>query len=645
MEVNKSTLANPKRDYQQAAEDLKSQYNEQLSNLEETHKAREENQRENYIKQKEQSEKESAELVKQYDDKVRKEIDDRQQRYLKNLKSAESDFLDRTRRQVAENDYELNALKTNYENTRAESERVAAYDKAVMKDRFEDGLTRRAKDFDDKLDNMQKKNIREMNKFKEAQDTEKKLLMVENNDEKQSLIQEANLVRNAANSKHQLEKERLRENQKETIKILQNNAENQVNNAIKNKDIQQEIQRANFEEISKKINKRNADAFKEANLESKNDKARTEREYSNARMDMQRELNKIAAQPIEKQMIKEREKIESKFQNRVDLAQDETARVKRSVKHQMHKMSEDQKVEDGRRDLAMSEKIGEKDAEIRKLRTEEMSRLKDHFGDQLDRKNNQLSNEREAANMREVTLKKESERRMDLQRQDFNKQISQLSESKEEMASEMRENMAQEKSEFIEQVRRDLHKDKAELRENLNTQFIRKEDALNAKIDHLEKENVNLKERYEKQITFINKKHAEAIKKDKIMQNEIQHANKMSARRDVLAMNQKFAQEKSALKNDFERKINQVKSDSEIHVAKLTERYEDLIARERTDHQRELSRKTGMLYDELVRYKTQSDAEKAAIITQYENKLSEMQQSHRAQIEIRNTRKPITRNS
>jgi hypothetical protein len=643
MEVNRNnSIAAAKKDYQQAAEKLSDQYNKQLRDVEENHQAREANQRENYLKQKEEMEETSEKQLKEYDEKLKKEVAERQQRYLKNIKNMRDANIQERNNQVANQKYELDSLRSSYKTAKEESDRLQAYEKENMEDRFTKGLTRRENHFNTKLGDIQKTNIEKMNEFRESQDLEKKYMMSEHENEKKSLIQQTNLLRNEANSRHQFEKERLRQNHDEDIEILKNNAENQVANTIKNKDIQQERQRANYEEVTKNINKRNADAFKDANIENKNDKRRLEREYSQNRMELQKELNKIASQPIEAEYIKKKEKLEDHWQERVERANDETSRVTKSAEQQIIKMSDEQKTEDARRDLIFSEKMNEKDNEIRRLRSDEIGKLRDDFKNQIDQKTAQVRTIQDEADKRDVVQKKQQQNHLDTQRQQFNKEIIKLTESKEALASELREDLAREKTQFIESARRQSHQEKADMRENMNEQFMRKEFALNKKITQLESDNKKLVDTYEKKLDVLNKKHAKEFEHYKLMQNDISAANKRSIRRDMIRMQQNFDKEKMALKNEFERKIEQAKSDSEVHIAKLTERYEGMLANERSEHQREMQRKTTMLYDELIRYKQQSDSEKATMVAQYENKMNEMEQAHRAQIEIKNTRKTIS---
>ncbi len=643
MEVNRNnSIAAAKKDYQQAAEKLSDQYNKQLRDVEENHQAREANQRENYLKQKEEMEETSEKQLKEYDEKLKKEVAERQQRYLKNIKEMKDANVQERNNQVANQKYELDSLRSSYKTAKDESDRLQAYEKENMEDRFTKGLTRRENHFNTKLGDIQKTNIEKMNEFRESQDLEKKYMMSEHENEKKSLIQQTNLLRNETNSLHQFEKERLRQNHDEDTAILKNNAENQVANTIKNKDIQQEQQRANYEEVTKNINKRNADAFKSANIENKNDKRRLEREYSQNRMELQKELNKIASQPIEAEYIKKKEKLEDHWQERVERANDETSRVTKSAEQQIIKMSDEQKTEDARRDLIFSEKMNEKDNEIRRLRSDEIGKLRDDFKDQIDQKTSQVRTIQDEADKRDVVQKKQHQNHLNTQRQQFNKEIIKLTESKEALASELREDIAREKTQFIESARRQSHQEKADMRENMNEQFMRKEFALNKKITQLESDNKKLVDTYEKKLDVLNKKHAKEFEHYKLMQNDISAANKRSVRRDMIRMQQNFDKEKMALKNEFERKIGQAKSDSEVHIAKLTERYEGMLANERSEHQREMQRKTTMLYDELIRYKQQSDSEKATMVAQYENKMNEMEQAHRAQIEIKNTRKTIS---
>ena len=147
-----------------------------------------------------------------------------------------------------------------------------------------------------------------------------------------------------------------------------------------------------------------------------------------------------------------------------------------------------------------------------------------------------------------------------------------------------------------------------------------------------------IKASYEDKIKTIKKKSRDEVSETLKGSLDRQVEDRLSVRRDMKTQQVGFDKIVSNMRNEFDKKIMSIKGNNEAHVTKLTNRYEDIIKRERSESTKNQKRSESMMNGELQKISRRHELEKDSLITMYEIKLAKLKEANRATSQLQNTR-------
>ncbi len=624
--------------FSDAQQELKENYNNDIERLEELHAKREESQRENYLKQKLNSEEESAARINRYDKDLKQELATRTERYNKGLEGERKQFNEDRKRLMDDYNQKLDSISKSFETSSTEKDKLHALYKDNMTERYEDGLSMREKDFNEKLGKMQSTATEKINDYRDLTTREKKKLISDFGNERKQLVQDASIARNKANSRHQVEMERLREAAKQNETTLKNNFDSANTSLRQTKNAQIEGQRETFENLSKDIMDRNQAELIKLNRQNKAEKRDLERDFASNRLSLERRTNALINEGRGNKIEDTEKNLKSQHAIQVRNLKD-TIEANNYIQNKQNERlaqghSEELKKFESRHEQA----IDEKDAEIRKMRETDIAAVKKELGDyqeMMGKRNREIAMESEA---NQVKARRNLTDTLDRQRTEFGREINKINLSNQQALSNVRDEMAKEQSKFIEKTRREVHHDREDLKDELRTNFAKKEESLNKQIEMERSEKMKMEEAYQKKIDVLTTKSAKELEKLKIIENERRIEEKRAANQQMLEQQREFEKTISSLRRDFDRRLSRAKSNSDIRVAKITQKYEAQVKREREEHSATMDRQNRMMTENYNRLLHKTNMERDNLINQYELKIEKLREANRLAKEIEATR-------
>ncbi len=624
--------------FSDAQQELKENYNNDIERLEELHAKREENQRENYLKQKLNSEEESAARINRYDKDLKQELATRTERYNKGLEGERKQFNEDRKRLMDDYNQKLDSISKSFETSSTEKDKLHALYKDNMTERYEEGLSMREKDFNEKLATMQSTATEKINDYRDLTTREKKKLISDFGNERKQLVQDASIARNKANSRHQVEMERLREAAKQNETTLKNNFDSANTSLRQTKNAQIEGQRETFENLSKDIMDRNQAELIKLNRQNKAEKRDLERDFASNRLSLERRTNALINEGRGNKIEDTEKNLKSQHAIQVRNLKDTIEANNYIQNKQNERLAQGHSEELKKLESRHEQAIDEKDAEIRKVRETDIAAVKKELGDYQERmtkRNRDIAMESEA---NQVKARRNLTDTLDRQRTEFGREINKINLSNQQALSNVRDEMAKEQSKFIEKTRREVHHDREDLKDELRTNFAKKEESLNKQIEMERSEKMKMEEAYQKKIDVLTTKSAKELEKLKIIENERRIEEKRAANQQMLEQQREFEKTLSSLRREFDRRLSRAKSNSDIRAAKLTQKYEAQVKREREEHSATMDRQNRMMTENYNRLLHKTNMERDNLINQYELKIEKLREANRLAKEIEATR-------
>lgn len=624
--------------FSDAQQELKENYNNDIERLEELHAKREENQRENYLKQKLNSEEESAARINRYDKDLKQELATRTERYNKGLEGERKQFNEDRKRLMDDYNQKLDSISKSFETSSTEKDKLHALYKDNMTERYEEGLSIREKDFNEKLATMQSTATEKINDYRDLTTREKKKLISDFGNERKQLVQDASIARNKANSRHQVEMERLREAAKQNETTLKNNFDSANTSLRQTKNAQIEGQRETFENLSKDIMDRNQAELIKLNRQNKAEKRDLERDFASNRLSLERRTNALVNEGRGNKIEDTEKNLKSQHAIQVRNLKDTIEANNYIQNKQNERLAQGHSEELKKLESRHEQAIDEKDAEIRKVRETDIAAVKKELGDYQERmtkRNRDIAMESEA---NQVKARRNLTDTLDRQRTEFGREINKINLSNQQALSNVRDEMAKEQSKFIEKTRREVHHDREDLKDELRTNFAKKEESLNKQIEMERSEKMKMEEAYQKKIDVLTTKSAKELEKLKIIENERRIEEKRAANQQMLEQQREFEKTLSSLRREFDRRLSRAKSNSDIRAAKLTQKYEAQVKREREEHSATMDRQNRMMTENYNRLLHKTNMERDNLINQYELKIEKLREANRLAKEIEATR-------
>ena len=636
----RTKLALTRSRYNEAAQELKDNYKDQVDRQKKIHEDRQKSQRENYINQRENMEELSEGRFRKYDKQLKKALKERTERYNKSLVEERRDHENRRKKIMGDYKQRLSSISKSFETANTEKDKIHNMYKDTMIERYEVGLADREKAFNERIGKLQQINAEKTNQFRDMTNREKQNMLTEHNNQKKELTQAANLSRNRANSLHQLDMERLLEGAKQTENTIRNNFLNSMHALKVTKNAENENQRKTFETLTDRIQEKNRQEFHRLSLANKADKRQLERRFAQDRSELERQTNSLLNEDIAtKVKVKSsRKALEREHENQLANIKDAVDERTRNNKILNERIVQDNI--NALKDLESKNKsvIQRKDAEMRDIRQREIGGLKEQMENTNDLNTRRYRNLEKYSEGARVMARKNLNSRLGNQRREFSRSINQINQANQDVISEMRNEMAKEQSNFIEKTKEDTFNEMSDLKTEYEQKLEKTESSLKGQLADAKKETLNTANRYQNMIDALKKKSAKEMSVLKKFENQRRIEDRKAARRELNIQQREFQKSMNALRREYDRRLENTKAQSDIHIAKLTERYENMINQERaefhTERQQIVSNNTAN-YNRLV---DESKIEKDNLINQYEFKIEKLRLANLKANEIRQNR-------
>lgn len=640
MEINdySSRLAQARQQYRDAANEARDTYENKAEDLEKLHKQKQEKQLNVFKDQKTDLEEQNAKNVDRFDRQTGEEIARRTDRYRKEVGEMRDDF-DREKI-TTKRDYnqKLGEISDAFNTAKKERDKLDAVQKENVQQRFEEGLSRNQKQFDDQLDSLNKTTTKSVHTMRDQYDSEKKNLMHGHRIEKQQLVQDANIAKNKANDMHQLEKESLRTAQEQDIRRINNNHDNQKTILLQNKAHEINNMKENFGKLTDNLNEKNAKEFQKVSRQNKAEKRALEKDFADDRIGWERQTNKLINEGFDTKAQDQSKRIHEKYQNQIaNIRNDNEDRgYKNSLLNE--RVAQDYQDELKRMEVGHSKDIDAKNSEFRDYQQNHVGKLKENQEKQIEAYKAQHTRSELAREQDSLSARQDLTNKLDNKEVEHQRYVKNIQDDNFNNIQILKDEMGKEQTKFFEETRMQARHEKEELKDELKSQFERKEMSLDKRIEMQDQDMKRTVENYERRIENLEKKANSEIASINKYYQDMKMEDDRNYKRALEGKEREFQKSLTQARNEFDRKLANAKNTSDVQVAKLTERYENIINTERVEHQREMQSKLAVMTNEYQRLAEKSQAERENLIEQYEIKMDKLRQANMAQNEIRASR-------
>jgi hypothetical protein len=258
-----------------------------------------------------------------------------------------------------------------------------------------------------------------------------------------------------------------------------------------------------------------------------------------------------------------------------------------------------------------------------------------------------VSNEREKANKQsalqissQVSERQRYESQIALERngakknvtqlkENFNKSLTDLQERNEKFIVELKQQTTDDKAKFISQSKIESNDQITELRRNFNKLIDTTSGEYESRLDTAQRENSQLREELNAKVSFLMGDADRRVEQQTRMYEDKRQADLRAAQALMDHRQTAFQTKVREVSNSYQQKMDQQTYDSEMRLKQATKEFETQMKVKDAVYAKDMSEKLNLKNEELKRLKLAMDAEKAQLISQYENQINELKRSHK----------------
>lgn len=627
MDVRDSTIkVDQARDqYREAAEDLKSSYDKNLNSMKETFENKFDKQAKNYSQHKSKLEEDNQISNQVYSEKTRSAIDRSQQDFKNKLRESGEKF-EKERTESKQNlNEKLSNLSESFSKSFEENNRFQDQVKKSMGERYTGANKKYQSEFDEKIGQMDAKFKSESIANRDAEKKEKQSLLHKSSEEMQKL-------RNSSNDDKFKEVSRLRqdsENLRTTLgrenQMLKDRQDEKIADLMKMKNRENDDGMKKFENLQSNIREKNIQSTEKLAANHLKESKDLETKFN----EDVRNIQKIAAQKVRggtsiDKISDELNQTKTSYENRLQAARDEIARTNKNSTDKENSI--DSSYREKLKDMKTHgvENLAKKDAESNANLSKTVNDYREKntkMSDALKYENSTLRKESED---RLSSMNAESKNKIKEQRVEFGRVVNTLNDKSIDTINALKDDFSKDKSTSIEKSKKEFNEDKIAMKNEFVRQNSLKETLYEQKLAEMEKQTNKVIENYENKIAQIVKKadtEVSAIKtKEEIRKLKEDQAAKLA----FDTIEKENESEKNQIRDKFTSMAARNHALNEQKTNALVSKYEDIINRERTDHQKEMTLRMSEAKSQFERLFKNSEIEKETIRNQFEQRLENM---------------------
>lgn len=613
-------LSDHKQNYWDMAKELRDNYEKDLQNIERTHEYKQQKNKENISAIKDRYDKDMKRNMADVNDRTQKAIRKKNHELKMRLGDEQKTFDSERQRIQKKFDNRLRELASSYDKAKQTKDLQHEHELHNTKRRFNNRIVSNRDEYEGQIKDMSDSAYKNLKKYQEDHLAEKREMIQGHTDEKHKLMAGEVSVQNNIKGKFQNQVDQLRKNHDNEVGMLKNHHAGLQEAATEKHQLEKDDMESNFENITNRVQRRNVkEQQKLSKQNSELAKNLNERFQKDVKV-IQRKANALAHNgDLTNQQHQEvmQERFDSRLQQLKDSMEAQTNQ------HQFDKNN----IQDNFKDLVQQE--SDKRHKDMDRYAKETNKFNEEMRDKFRKEKGEM---RENADRRLRTVMKDHEisayrdrtnakKALENQRNMFSDTLKSMSEKNIETVDSIQKEFAKEKTAFLEKAKRDLHHLHADLRDEQRNKLDSLISAYDKRLEMAQNNLTRTKDLYEERMEALERKTSKEIAQQNISATERRKEDVRDFKRTLNNQEKKSHKEFLALKGEFDKKINRIKHHNDIHVTKLTQRYEDMLAQTKRDYEREIRRREALNRSEYLQLAKSEELAKDAIRNQYEMKL------------------------
>lgn len=611
--------------YREAAEDLKSSYDKNVNSMKETFENKLDKQAKNYSQHKSKLEEDNQISNKVYSEKTRSAIDRSQEDFKNKLRDSGEKFeKERTESKQNLND-KLSNLSESFSKSFEENNRFQDQVKKSMSERYTGANKKYQSEFDEKIGEMDAKFKNESIANRDSEKKEKQSIIHKNSEEMQKLRHSSNDDKFKEVSRLRQDSENLRTTLGRENQMLKDRQDEKIADLMKMKNRESDDGMKKFENLQSNIREKNIQSSEKQSANHLKESKELEVKFN----EDVRNIQKIAAQKVRggtsiDKISDELNQSKTSYENRLQAARDEIAQTNKNSTDKENNI--DSSYREKLKDMKAHgvESLAKKDAESNANLNKTVNEYREKntkMGDALKYENSTLRRESED---RLSSLNTESKNKIKEQRVEFGRVVNTLNDKSIDTINALKDDFSKDKSTSIEKSKKEFNEDKISMKNEFVRQNSLKETLYEQKLAEMEKQTNKVIENYENKIAQIVKKadtEVSAIKtKEEIRKLKEDQATKLAF--DTLEKENQI--EKNQIRDKLTSMAARNHALNEQKTNALVSKYETIINKERTDHQKEMTLRMSEAKSQFERLFKNSEIEKETIRNQFEQRIENM---------------------
>lgn len=627
-------LSQSRQDYRDAANEMKENQRKEIEGLESKNDSNLTKVRSQFAHQKSELEFQNKELRDQFDSKTARTIKDKTDRFRTELKG-ERDQFDKDRTVIKTNLNErLSYLQDSYGKDLASRERNSDFKLKQAKDNYTDITDRNKKGFEKSIAQMDVNAKESVDKTNVQLNREQKKLIKEHSKTMQSIAEDGSASRNKILNMAQKNLSSVRETHSQEQSHANTHHNNRLKNVLNNKNQEIQVQRENFETIASAMDERSRRAAQQDSQRVSDAFTKKDRETSNAIYKITREANeKISGGSRAAIVESEKDRMAQSYENRISRLKNQQAQDNHhsTVESERTGLAFQDNVKESK--IKHSNDIAKLEKSNRDFQKEIMTKTKKDTDTTVEAFRSELQKNKVLSQDNENRITNQFKTQIGNQRKNFGAAIEQLSEKNREAMESMQASIAKDKTEFIEKSRVDRHVELESVKQDFRTSNEKKVESMEQRLAHAHEQNDKDVKLFETRLDRLATKTNKELSVRSRMEDERRIEDTRGFKRELQAKDRQVALDKHLMKQDFEKKISNIKNTNEVRVDKLTERYETRYDNDITSIKREMNTKLKNMREQYISLSEQTQLEKEMIRSQYETRFDDMKQSHSMEVD------------
>lgn len=609
--------------------ELRDTYNRNLEDLEENHELKQAKTSKNFEIAKANLEETNQKNQEFYSEKTKDTIKERSEAFQKDIGDNRENF-DRDRKELkAEFDQRLNELRDSYEQSSKEQSKYNENRLDTANKNYERRYDRAKAEFDTGMENYKDSARSRFKDFKNDKDLEKRQIVGTYGNVLRDQIMESAVKKTIDKNEQQKEIQNLRDSQIQEIDLIKENNRLSGDELRRTKNNDQNNLQKTFFKLTEDISDRNqkqrhSEARSNAEKIDQIEKNYSQKIYQQRREAAEKMKSGVGEESVDNRMDLIRDNYEGRIRNIYGKVEDDKFR------DQVDK----ERMADSFRDSIRSQSIkhskviDRNDKENRVSREENLKIAKTKGRKAVEDLKRELSKSDLRSEENSMRNRGQFKKLLSSQRKDFGDSIEKITEKNREGVENLQEIHRQEKSEYIEGMKSWHHAEMQELKDELRFNFGRKEMALNERNDQLKKINEKIIDEYENKLERLERKSFKEIEKIKMLSEQQISDQRRAMKLTLENKDRVFAKEKIETKFDYEKRLSEAKTFSDTQVAKLVERYEAQLNRQRDELTAKMRIKLNEAQENYSKLYAQSELEKVTTKQQLDNRIEELRKAN-----------------